>query len=73
MITITDDVKAFKTELDAAKNEEERAIKALHDLAASGCQDNDLLNLKIKEMVEAHNKKMDLMETEKKINGTLQS
>ena len=45
MITITDDVKACSAELSAAKESEEKAIKALSELAASGCKGNELLNL----------------------------
>lgn len=62
MITITDDVKAFKAELDAVIKEEETARKEMSALAASGCNDSELLNLKIKQFTAAHNKKMDIIE-----------
>lgn len=61
MIIATDDVKACVAELSAAIEEEEKAIKTLSELAASGCKDNELLNCKIKEMTAAHNRKMDLI------------
>ncbi len=73
MITITDDVKACVAELSAAVEEEEKAIKVLSELAASGCKDNELLNSKIKEMTAAHNRKMDLMERKESFHKANQS